>query len=73
MEDGPLPIEVKYQGMVTTGDMGGVIEFMKKYGVSEGVIITKNTEETVETEHGRIRMIPAWKLGIEPHLLKTNA
>ena len=63
-EDGPLPVEVKYQGEITKRDMAPVIKFMKKYGPGRGIIITKNTENTVETEWGRIDMIPAWKAGI---------
>lgn len=61
-EDGVLPVEVKYQEEITKKDMKPLIKFMKKYNSKRGLIITKTTDGNVETEYGRIELIPAWKL-----------
>lgn len=34
---------------------------MFKYGIDESVIVTMDTEETIETPSGTIRVVPAWK------------
>ena len=34
---------------------------MFKYGIDESVIVTMDTEETIETTSGTIRVVPAWK------------
>lgn len=34
---------------------------MKATGLREGTIVTLREEETIETEHGTIRVVPAWK------------
>lgn len=34
---------------------------MEKYGVDESVIVTMDSEETIETGVGAIRVVPAWK------------
>lgn len=64
-EDGLLPIEVKYQEEITRADMKAISSFMKKYGSPNGIIITKSTEKTVDTEYGRIEMLPAWKISLK--------
>jgi len=64
-EEGLLPIEVKYQEEITGTDIKSISKFMKKYRSVKGIIITKSTEKTVETEYGTIEMIPAWKAGLK--------
>ena len=34
---------------------------MAKYGIGESVLVTMDTEETVDVESGVIRVVPAWK------------
>ena len=34
---------------------------MFKYGINESVIVTMDTEETIETQSGIVRVVTAWK------------
>ncbi len=63
-DDGPIPVEVKYQGSIGKSDFKGLMKFMRKYGVKKGILISKNTEDTIETGHGTIKALPAWKLAL---------
>lgn len=56
---GETPIEVKYQPKILPGDLRGVREFMKKFKVKDGVVVTKDEEREVKLAEGRIRFIPA--------------
>ncbi len=64
-DDGPIPVEVKYQGSIGKGDFKGLMQFMRKYGVKRGILISKNIRDTVETEYGTIEIIPAWSFSLE--------
>ncbi|MBS3060080.1 MAG: ATP-binding protein [DPANN group archaeon] len=55
------PVEVKYQHNIVSDDLKGTKEFMKKFKTKKGIIITKDTENEIKTEHGKIHLIPAWK------------
>jgi predicted AAA+ superfamily ATPase len=37
----PIPVEVRYRQ--DTGDVSGVMEFMKKFGSPLGIVVTKDT------------------------------
>ncbi len=56
-----VPLEVKYQENVRTEDSKGIREFMKKFKVKEGMILTKKDERVLEIDEGKIRLIPIWK------------
>ena len=60
----PLPIEIKYKNTIANSELRSIRIFMKHFNVSEGIIITKKTEEVINTQEGIIKMIPAWKVGI---------
>lgn len=60
-----IPVEVKYKERINSEDLKAVREFMKKFSVKEGVIITKKDEKTINVDEGRIRLIPLWKLLLE--------
>ena len=34
---------------------------MFRYGIDESVIVTMDAEETIETQPGIVRVVPAWK------------
>ncbi len=55
-----LPIEIKYKGKIAGKDISGIREFMRKFGVKKGIIVTKNEEKTIKIEEGTISLIPAW-------------
>ncbi|NGX34029.1 MAG: hypothetical protein K1060chlam1_00374 [Candidatus Anoxychlamydiales bacterium] len=42
-------------------EMEGLLEAMKTYNLSEGLIITENDEEHIEVENYKIQVIPIWK------------
>lgn len=56
-----IPIEVKYQENINSEDFKALKEFMRKFSVKEGVIITKKDERIMNFEEGEIKLIPAWK------------
>ena len=57
VENRPLPVEVKY-GKI---DTQGISAFMRKFNISEGVIITRNKEEKHKINGTDILFIPAFK------------
>lgn len=67
-----VPLEVKYQEKIAKSDLKGLSEFMKRFNVKSGFLITKNTEKTVKTEHGEVILITAWKLLLSPEMISTN-
>ena len=56
-----IPIEVKYQEKINKEDYRAVLNFMKKFKRKEGIIITKNNEEELRFDEGKIKLIPVWK------------
>jgi len=59
-----LPVEVKFQSTITKSDLRGLRSFMRRRNVDRGILITKDTEKTVEVPEGHISMIPAWKVAL---------
>lgn len=59
------PIEVKYKEKINSEDFKAIREFMKKFSVKEGIIITKKDEKIINFAEGRIRLIPLWKWLLE--------
>ena len=60
-----ISIEVKYQEKINPEDYKPVLDFMKKFGKREGLIITKNDARELKFEEGIIKFIPAWKWLLE--------
>ena len=58
MDQKILPIEVKYRE--GCGKITGLHEFMNKFSVNKGIVITKNMFREEEAEYGTILYIPAW-------------
>ncbi|MEW6222969.1 MAG: ATP-binding protein [Candidatus Hadarchaeota archaeon] len=54
-----VPIEVKYQPKILSGDLKGIREFMRKFGVSEGLVVTKDEEREMKLAEGLVRFVPA--------------
>lgn len=53
----PIPIEIKY-GKI---DFAGIVRFMRRFGVNEGYVISKEGESTKEIDGMKIHVIPAYK------------
>jgi len=48
-------------------ELAGIKEAMQTYHLKKGVILTENEEETLETELGKIDILPIWKWLLETH------
>ncbi len=55
-----MPIEIKYKEKIIDKDTAGIREFMRKFNVKKGTMITKDEEKIIRTEEGTISLIPAW-------------
>lgn len=56
-----IPIESKYSTTVRIRDIKGLIQFMEKYDVRTGFVVTEDYEATEEQEDKIIRFVPLWK------------
>jgi predicted AAA+ superfamily ATPase len=54
--ESPMPIEIKY-GKI---ELDGVLAFMKRYKVGEGMIISRDREHVYESNGRKIRVVPAY-------------
>jgi hypothetical protein len=61
-----VPIEVKYQRKILPADLKGVREFMRKFAVKNGIIVTKDEARRINLAEGRVRLIPAEDFLISP-------
>ncbi len=53
----PVPVEIKYG----KPDFKGLLVFMERFGISEGIVISPDKEETRVVDKKRISVIPAFK------------
>ena len=60
----PMPIEIK-SGKIETK---GMMEFMRKFGVKKGTILTLHKEGEMKEKSGTIKIMPAWKWLLEKKL-----
>src|SRR3989344_5095292 len=49
------PIEIKYLEKIKSDNLKSITEFMKKFKVKKGILITKNEEREVKVEEGKIK------------------
>lgn len=57
-----LPVEVKYRNTILLRDLKGIIKFMEKYGVREGIVVSKDLLQKMEQDDKILWLIPAWLL-----------
>ncbi len=55
-----VPVEIKYQNHIVSGDLKGLLKFMKTFGSMKGILVTKNLFEIRVIEDKEIMFIPAW-------------
>jgi hypothetical protein len=61
-----VPIETKYRN--DTSEINGVIEFLEKYHLKKGIIVTKDTFKVEDHgDTGSIQFIPLWLFLISDH------
>ena len=53
-----IPIEVKYRE--TPSDIGGLLNFMEKFNIGEGVVVTKDLFKIENRKEGTVLYVPAW-------------
>ena len=56
-QNNPIPLEIKYGKIDTTG----LIAFMRKFKVNEGYIISHVREDSLKVDNNMIKIIPAFK------------
>ena len=56
-----IPIEAKIRERIREKDASSLFKFMKKYNVKNGMMITLNTENTLEKNDLRVNLVPYWK------------
>jgi predicted AAA+ superfamily ATPase len=54
------PLEVKYRSAVETGELKGLVKFMKNFNCDRGHVITKDLLEKRTVEGKEILFVPAW-------------
>ncbi|MDP2846362.1 MAG: DUF4143 domain-containing protein, partial [Candidatus Methanoperedens sp.] len=55
-----LPIEVKFKSRIDKKELKGLLSFMDKYKCKNGIVVTKNSLDSIESEGKEIRMMPIW-------------
>lgn len=48
-------------------ELGALVEAMQETGLPQGEIVSLRDEETIDTEAGRIRVVPAWAWMLQQH------
>jgi predicted AAA+ superfamily ATPase len=48
-----------------TREINGIMEAMKTYSLSEGLILTNDTEEEITSDSQTIRVVPVWKWALQ--------
>ncbi len=59
------PLEVKYQEHISSSDLKGLREFMRKFGRKSALLVTKKDEQKLDVPEGEIQLLPAWKFLLE--------
>ncbi|VVB90977.1 AAA domain protein [uncultured archaeon] len=55
-----LPIEVKFRSKVDKKELKGMLSLMEKCKSRNGIVVTKNSLETLDLNGNRITLVPAW-------------
>ncbi len=55
-----IPLEVKYKSKITKKDISGVFNFMDKFKIDRGVVITKDLFKVEKIDGKKIQYIPCW-------------
>lgn len=55
-----LPIEVKFKSKVDKKELKGLFSFMNKYECKNGIVVTRNSLDSFESEEKKILLVPVW-------------
>ena len=60
LRNGLLPVEVKYQNLISLSDTKNLLYFMDEHRVGTGILITKDLMDKKSVNGNEILFIPAW-------------
>lgn len=60
VDEGPIPIEVKFKEQIGDEDIDGLIDFMKKEDVEKGIVVTKKDHRSEDIGDKRLFYVPVW-------------
>jgi len=61
IESNPFtPIEVKYRNYIDNKDLMGLVKFMEKFNLNQGIVVSKDSFGEKLVKGKKILMIPAW-------------
>ncbi len=55
-----LPIEVKFKSRIDKKELKGLLSFMDKYKCKNGIVVTKNSLDSIEYNGKKIQLMPVW-------------
>jgi len=55
-----LPIEVKFKSKVDKKELKGLFSFMDKYECKNGIVVTRNSLDSLESNGKTISFVPVW-------------
>lgn len=60
-----IPIESKYSNAIKTEDIEGLLEFMERFKIKQGIVITEDLEKEEKINGKKIKFVPLWKWLLE--------
>jgi hypothetical protein len=66
MPGSKLAVECKFKHPVEESELKGIVAFMTKYGLKEGVVATQDDERELSMGGKRLRLVPLWKMLLHP-------
>jgi len=61
IENKVVPIESKYSIEIKQRDLNGLLKFMKKFKVDEGIVVSESDDKNERVHNKNIRFVPLWK------------
>jgi len=61
-----LAVECKFKDSIAEEDVRGMVAFLSKYGLKQGLVATAGAEGEIGVSGKRIRLVPLWRLLLEP-------
>jgi predicted AAA+ superfamily ATPase len=55
-----LPVEVKFKSKVDKKELKGLLSFMDKYRCKNGIVVTKNSLDSLDSDGKTILLVPVW-------------
>ena len=59
------PIEVKYRDNISEKDLKNLFEYMEKFKIKKGYLVSKNRSDEIHRNNKTIKILPAWYLALK--------